>query len=77
MSDNKYDTIKISASEILKLQQETVAAGPELSVLVEPETLKRIDALIVKVSKLSPTNFTSIKTEIFMEGLRTMEKKFP
>ncbi len=76
MSDDKFQTMKISIEDIEKLQSETEGSGLEITVSVEPAVLERVDALVAKLSESTPTHFKSISSEIFIEGLRLLEEKY-
>ncbi len=77
MSDdeNLHQTMKISISDIKKLQLQTEGSGIEINISINPETLARVDGLIEKMSQNSPTNFKTLTSEIFLEGLRLLEIK--
>lgn len=77
MSDdeNLHQTMKISISDIKKLQLQTEGSGIEINISINPETLTRVDNLIEKMSQNSPTNFKTLTSEIFLEGLRLLEIK--
>lgn len=73
--ESLHQTMKISITDIKKLQQQTEGSGLEINISVDPQDLERVDALIKKLSQSAPTNFKTITSEIFLEGLRLLEIK--